>query len=195
MSKKKRAQEPDGTSYATQPWIQLLGLQGDIEAMAFAVMMEAATSAQEDLKAIMDSVKAINACKERQRETMVRVNRDVAAAATMEADGGGIEFPPHGLQRTSGYEHVGRPVPDPEAPGGVRFAQVSLIDGDVTSVRQLEAAKDALTGQLDSLSAMGEMESLRLQMAMGRHSRMMSTLSNIMKTMSDTSEAITSNLK
>jgi hypothetical protein len=195
MSKKKRAQETEGTSYATQPWIQLLRMQSDLEAMALTVMMEAATSAQVDLKAIMAGVKAINACKERLRETMARVNRDAAAAARMEADGGGIEFPPHGLQRTSGYERVERPVPDPEAPGGVRFAQVSLIDGDITSVRQLEAAKDALTGQLDSLSEMGEMESLRLQMAMDRHSRMMSTLSNIMKKMSDTSGAITSNLK
>jgi len=48
---------------------------------------------------------------------------------------------------------------------------------------------------LDSLSEMGEMESLRLQMAMDRQSKMMSTLSNLLKKVSDTSAAITQNIK
>ena len=46
---------------------------GDIMALAFIVIMEAAKSAREDLKAIMDGVKAINKekegwCKVRQPE-------------------------------------------------------------------------------------------------------------------------------
>ena len=45
------------------------------------------------------------------------------------------------------------------------------------------------------MSEMGEMESLRLQMAMDRMSKMMSTLSNLLKKMSDTAESITQNLK
>ncbi len=40
---------------------------GDIEAMAFLVLMQAAKSAQEDLKAIMDAVKDINNAKEKLR--------------------------------------------------------------------------------------------------------------------------------
>jgi hypothetical protein len=48
---------------------------------------------------------------------------------------------------------------------------------------------------LDSLSEMGEMESLRLQMAMDRMSKMMSTLSNLLKKISDTAAGITQNLK
>ena len=36
---------------------------GDIMAIAFIVLMEAAKSAREDLKAIMDEIKAINAAK------------------------------------------------------------------------------------------------------------------------------------
>lgn len=49
--------------------------------------------------------------------------------------------------------------------------------------------------KLDSLSEMSEMESLRLQMAMDRLSKMMSTLSNLLKKLSDTSSSITQNLK
>lgn len=49
--------------------------------------------------------------------------------------------------------------------------------------------------RLDSMSEMGETESLRLQMAMDRMSKMMSTLSNLLKKASDTSSSITQNLK
>jgi hypothetical protein len=42
----------------------------DIEALAFVVLMEATQSAQEDLKSIMDQVKAINAAKENLRLAM-----------------------------------------------------------------------------------------------------------------------------
>ena len=55
----------------------------------------------------------------------------------------------------------------------------------------LERVKD----ELDSLSEMGEMESLRLQMAMDRMSRAMATISNIMKKMTETAQGITQNLK
>jgi Tfp pilus assembly protein PilP len=43
---------------------------GDIMAIAFLVMMEAARSAQEDLKAIMAQVKSANAAKARQRAAL-----------------------------------------------------------------------------------------------------------------------------
>lgn len=45
------------------------------------------------------------------------------------------------------------------------------------------------------MSEMGETESLRLQMAMDRMSKMMSTLSNLMKKASETSSGIIQNLK
>ena len=62
--------------------------------------------------------------------------------------------------------------------------------------KQLEEdAVDTLKGDLDSMSEMGEMESLRLQMAMDRLSKMMSTLSNLLKKISDTSSQIVQNLK
>jgi len=52
-----------------------------------------------------------------------------------------------------------------------------------------------LKSKLDSLSEMGEMESLRLQMSMDRLAKMMSTLSNLLKKTSDTASAITQNIK
>jgi hypothetical protein len=52
-----------------------------------------------------------------------------------------------------------------------------------------------MQNDLDSMSELGETESLRLQMAMDRISKFMSTLSNILKKMSDTASQITQNLK
>jgi hypothetical protein len=60
------------------------------------------------------------------------------------------------------------------------------------------AAEDVIVStknDLDAMSELGETESLRLQMAMDRLSKMMTTLSNILKKMSDTAESITGNLK
>jgi hypothetical protein len=59
----------------------------------------------------------------------------------------------------------------------------------------MDALVNAMKDDLDSMSEMGEMESLRLQMAMDRLSKMMATLSNLLKKASDTSQTITQNIK
>jgi hypothetical protein len=128
--------------------------EGDIDALAFLVMMEAAKSAQEDLKSIMDGVKAINDAKVSNRPT-ARTN----------------SVRPHAAINRGAISVVPRSKQD--------------IDN------QIERSK----GDVDSMSEMGEMESLRLQMAMDRMLKMMSTLSNLLKKMSDTNTTITQNLK
>lgn len=85
----------------------------------------------------------------------------------------------------------------------VQFTQVARLvtslDDQVSTAKveqeDLVKAMEAMKQDLDSMSEMGEMESLRLQMAMDRMSKMMSTLSNILKKISDTSNQITQNLK
>lgn len=52
-----------------------------------------------------------------------------------------------------------------------------------------------LKHKIDAMSEMGEMESLRLQMWMDRHSEFMATLSNIMKKISTTQDSLVQNLK
>jgi len=63
------------------------------------------------------------------------------------------------------------------------------------SKAELDAQVEQMKSDLDSMSEMGEMESLRLQMAMDRMSKMMSTLSNLLKKISDTQGSITNNIK
>ena len=76
---------------------------------------------------------------------------------------------------------------------GVRANYVP-IEGQPTRA-ELDASIDEMKSDLDSMSEMGEMESLRMQMAMDRMSKMMATLSNLLKKISDTQSSIVQNIK
>jgi len=61
--------------------------------------------------------------------------------------------------------------------------------------KEIQVMISKMKNDLDSMSELGEMESLRLQMAMDRLSKLMTTLSNILKKISDTADQITQNIK
>jgi len=63
------------------------------------------------------------------------------------------------------------------------------------SAQQLNAEAQALKSQYDSMSDLSEMQSMRLQMAMDRYSKVMETRSNILKKIDQTDDSITKNLK
>jgi hypothetical protein len=195
MTPEYRSSDPDGRTDWRTALGAMLGADSDINALVFVTLMDAAKSAQDDLKAIMAGVKAINAAKQRLRELQCKINRDAAAAAVAEAEGKGIAFSSAGLGGARAYQRVEIPIPDPHSPDGVQLAVVSLVDRKVTSKAQLSAALETIRNGLDSMSEMGEMESLRLQMAMDRYSKMMTTLSNLLKKISDTEQSIVDNLK
>jgi hypothetical protein len=73
-----------------------------------------------------------------------------------------------------------------------------LQKGIEDSLNTQEAANALIASakaELDSMNELGETESLRLQMALDRLSKLMSTLSNISKKMSDVADSIIQNLK
>lgn len=74
-----------------------------------------------------------------------------------------------------------------------QYATKLLDGGNVKANLETKVERDK--NDLDSMSEMGETESLRLQMAMDRLSKMMSTLSNILKKISDTANGIVQNIK
>ena len=61
--------------------------------------------------------------------------------------------------------------------------------------KELDAEVDSLQRDVDATSELGELESLRLQMAMDRISKMMASLSNLLKKLADTNSSIVQNLK
>jgi predicted nucleic acid-binding Zn-ribbon protein len=64
-----------------------------------------------------------------------------------------------------------------------------------SDLNELNGAQAALRAELGSISDMSETESLRLQMTMDRLSKLMSTLSNVLKQSADTQKTIIQNTK
>ena len=141
---------------------------GDIMALAFIVMMEAAKAQSDDLKSVMAGVKAINQQKQGLRDTLNQLD---ALKADCVAHPENCQ--PMGI--------------DPRVLQARRPGQLSVQD--------IDNAKETVQNKLDSMSEMGETESLRLQMAMDRLSKLMSTLSNVLKKSSETSDEIIQNIK
>jgi uncharacterized membrane protein len=159
---------------------------GDAETLAALVLMEAAKQAERDLKAIAEKQRAALEAKKKLRELQDKLDEQVAAAAGQldsrrcvapRCGGLGLAAVTNAVRQASSTSRVALPTREPETVG------------------ELRATRDQLENRLDSLSELGETESLRLQMAMDRLSRMMSALSNILKKASDTAQSITENLK
>jgi hypothetical protein len=187
----------------------------DIMALAFIVIMEAAKSAREDLKAIMDGVRAINKQKQGWRRVANQINK-IGAKVASKDDDKSVFDPDTGMPDEMGGDGMGAAkrkwadqnheqivVNSPGAAGEV-IEGGFVIQGtgrqrdppsNRVTKKDLDCASETVKSKLDSLSELGEMESLRLQMAMDRLSKLMSTLSNLLKKQSETAQTITQNIK
>lgn len=153
----------------------------DIEAIAFLVLMQASKSAQEDLKAIMAKVKSINEQKAKLRNAMNKINSS-RTISNVQLDSFHLVI------------NQSKALQKGNNPDTVKLAR-SASGKSTVSKKELDAIKEKMKGDLDSMSEMGETESLRLQSAMDRKSKMMTTLSNILKKISQTADQIVQNLK
>ena len=153
----------------------------DIEAIAFLVLMQASKSAQEDLKAIMAKVKSINEQKAKLRNAMNKINSSRTISHVQ-------------LDSFHLVINQSKALQKGNNPDTVKLAR-SASGKSTVNKKELDAIKEKMKGDLDSMSEMGEMESLRLQSAMDRMSKMNSTLSNLLKKIHDTQQSIIQNLK
>ncbi len=131
--------------------------EADIEQMAFVVMMDAVKSANQDLKMIMDEVKAMTAAKGALRNLLSKVRRDVAANAGQKDKVPALDFSA-GMGSEDAYHHAQLPVPDPDAKHNLRLVHTDLYNGQIGTVAQLRSVQDDLQGQLDSMSEMSEID-------------------------------------
>jgi hypothetical protein len=94
-----------------------------------------------------------------------------------------------------------RPRPDdqPGEDNPLQQVDLSQLQGMLRIDDDLRARFASLSAEIrlldTALTEMGEMESVRLQMAMDRMAKMMATLSNMLKLMSETAQDITKNMK
>ena len=182
---------PDPAQLASDAELRLAGQDfagADIEALVQIVMMEAARQSDADLREIMAQTQASNKRKAEMREAMRAKNAAAQAGNGPESKAICVD-PPCKPQLVQSQPQIRMAQP-----------QIMMTQPQISEVQpRIQAAKVPDTSQakddMDSMSEMGEMESLRLQMAMDRRSKFMEALSNLMKKNSDTASTITSNLK
>ena len=167
----------------------------DIEAELQIIMMEVAKEAEADLRSIIAEMRSIMSAKQKMRDLISRVSHDLSNNVAQRESKLPITFSSGGIGSEEAYHNTQIPIPDPNAKGGVNFVQTDLYGAKIDSVEILESIRDDLKGQLDSLSELSEMTSLRLQMYQDRRSKFIQVLSNIMKKISTTQDTLLQNLK
>lgn len=173
------------TTWVKGTWGKGAGLaDGDIMALAFLVLMEASKSAQEDLKAIMAQVKAINNAKEQLRE-----RSEVIAIELVRRD----LKPPKAKRKGKRSPPSPSPIlaidlyPPPEVP--------ELPALDTLSQAELLALAADITARIAEAADLGEKQQLKLQMAMDRMSRAMTHVAELAKKSASANASLLSKLE
>jgi hypothetical protein len=126
--------------------------QQDIASIAFLVMMQASSGAEEDLKAIMAAVKAINAAKYHERNLINQINQ-LMAGTNIKCENGDPNCPP-GTPSFS-FNKI-----DPAAKASVVFAgpvggSAGVQSLPLGSLRRQDIKSLALLGETESLAKCG----------------------------------------
>jgi hypothetical protein len=173
--------------------------QMDVDEVVFLVLMQAANAQNNDLQQIMNEVQAQTKAKQSLREMMGQID---AAQSSMGARGTAES---QGTPGASGVRAAGCSTSDCAAVAAksqeiVRAtAQTShplhyTVPPNPTQ-QQLGQLQTVAQGDLSSLSNMSEQTQMKLQMAQQQYDQFMQAISNMMKSMNDTSSAIIGNLK
>ena len=159
---------------------------GDVERLVVLVLMEINKQSEADLRTLAEKQKTALEAKKKLRELQALLDKQVADAAG-KPDATPCLPPACGRL---GLAETGATLRQTSA-----GSRIALPAAEPATLGELRSIKDAMKDKLDSLSELGEAESLRLQLAMDRLNKLMATLSNIMKKISDTAQSITQNLK
>jgi Arc/MetJ-type ribon-helix-helix transcriptional regulator len=154
--------------------INRAGLSGmDVSEAAFMVLALATKDMDDDIRLIMAEIKGMTAAKAKLRARIQDLNGWISEEMGKHESSPGIANEPI-------HSEAQRPMP--YRPGG----QVAEI---------LTSVMDGLQEDLDGMNELSEMTSLRLQMLMDRRSKLIETLSNILKKIATTQDSLVQNLK
>lgn len=159
----------------------------DIEALTLLIMMEASRHVYNDIREMLEGMEATRKKKAAMREA-------IELLKNREADN--KEMPSYEYDSIAKLK-IKEPVKTKPVSSNLQRADTTKKVRSIAKATKVEIGqlKKELTDKLDSMNEVGEMESLRLQMAMDRRSKMMNALSNIQKKISDTQNSIIQNLK
>ncbi|MBC7657897.1 MAG: hypothetical protein H7147_12110 [Frankiaceae bacterium] len=173
-------EDPDPEAIASDANSRLAGQDfstADIESLVQLVLADAGRQADAALRDMMEQMRAVNQRKSQQREAAPaqREQRDAVSAQARAEFAGRQSVPSCAEPPCQPRLVLVKPRPE-----------LAIVGKPIEHQPQAE---------VDSPSDLGDMESMRLQMYLDRRSKLMETLSNLMKKQSDTASTITSNLK
>jgi hypothetical protein len=160
--------------------------RADIDALVFAVLAEAEEDEDTDLESAMQEMQAQTQAKQSLRDLLNALNQAIASAGKNMGNAKCTTafcqaLPARLAEIASQTARMPKPV-RLEMPSNPTFGQLGSLQSQ-------------LSNSLDSMNEVSEMSSMRLQMAMDRRSKFIETLSNVLKSIGDTSSAIVSNMK
>jgi hypothetical protein len=178
------ALKADAKSHFQGPNLNLQN--GDLEAIAFIVLTEAAKASEDDLRQIMAETKAINNSKQALRDTLSEVGREVAASDKSR---------PSAPCNTPNCRSLSARVAqiEAQAPASSRVRRVQVRPN--LSFADLSTLQNDIQSRLDSLNEMSELDMIRMQSLMSQRQNVLTTVANLMKSESDTTAAIIHNIK
>jgi putative addiction module CopG family antidote len=166
-----------------------------VEALVVTGLRLAVKDIDEDLSLIMAEIRSMISTKQKLRRIISKVNYDVSNNLGRRKSGGSLKFHSTGMGSELAYHTTQMPVADLNAEGGVQSVQRDLYKGRIDDVEILISIRDELKLELDSLSDMSTLETLRLQSIMDKRAKCFETLSNVMKKLNATQDTVVQNLK
>ena len=161
------------TGYVTQNNLATM----DIDALVNLIMMQTAKDEEQDLKNIMNEMEKTNKEKQQLRDAQNKMKQSQNSMTRQALDS---------------FRLIAKSVNTTQTQPIKRTNVMMTRQASSTEIKQVQ---DSLKSKLDSMNEMSEMTSMRLQMAMDRRSKFVSTLSNIMKKISQTEDSIIQNMK
>jgi hypothetical protein len=187
----------------------------DIDAIVFIVLMGEVNNTDSELKAQMAAAKALTAAKAAERKLMDELNQEIASLAAAKSGATCQSSFCRSLARQ--IATIARQTESASAAAKMSKAVGTAVHTTVSSRSSVGAAElwnasalaatspltfdhlreiqTQLGSSLKSLDDQSETQSLELQMSMDRRSKLISTLSNVMKSIAGANAAVIGNLK
>ncbi len=169
------------------------------EEAAFIIMLMALEDTDRELRLVLEESRALEDTERKLHEMMTELDRSISRELAKS------KSTKNRISKKPGAESSRIAFPLPLKRMKTEVLQIEYIKAPVVpqvpkdrsdwSVLDFKSFQAEIVKALDSVSGLSEMMSLRLQMIMERRSKIIQTLSNILKKISQTSEAIIQNIK
>jgi hypothetical protein len=158
----------------------------DINAMVAIVMMQEAKDAETDLQQMMAQVQAINNAKQKMRDLLSQTQLEVKANESLDAKA---------MCQTALCKSMPAALNEISSATANTPKPVRILVPAKPTYADVRTLPTQLQTNLNAMNDVSETMQLQLQMAMDRQSKLIETISNLLKKIDDTASTIIQNIK